>query len=105
MHEYLKKHVDEGKSLDEVTEVPGHSFDSTIGENYHDARRYFMNNIHQLVVSPQVQKFAAQNIVNWKKLLKEVKVFEKEQKKQEAEPKHLAPKEPEPAPAVREKIL
>jgi hypothetical protein len=31
--------------------------------------------------------------------------YEKERIKKEAEPKHLAPKEPEPATAVRDKIL
>jgi hypothetical protein len=105
MNEYLTKEVESGRKLADISEVPGYSLGSTAGDAYNDSRRYFLNLFHQLLVSAQVRKFTAQNSVNWKNLMKQVEDFEKEVKKKEAEPKHLAPKEPEPATAVRDKIL
>lgn len=104
MHEYLMREVEAGKNLVEITEVPGHSFESTDGDDYNDSRRYFLNLFHQLLVSAQVRKFTAENSVNWKNLVKMVDDYEKEIKKKEEEPKHRAPDEPEPATAVRDRI-
>lgn len=101
MHNYLVKEVAEGKALDEITEVPGYSFGSTVSDDYDDSRRYFLNLFHQLLVSAQVRKFTAENSVNWKNLVKMVDDFEKEIKKKEEEPKHRKPNSPEPATAVR----
>jgi hypothetical protein len=105
IHNFLVKEVEAGKSLAEITEVPGYSLDSTDSDAYDGSRRYFLNLFHQLLVSAQVRKFTAENSVNWKKLVKQVDEFEKEVKRKEAEPKHRAPHEPEPATAVRDKIL
>lgn len=104
MHNYLVKEVEAGKTLDDITEVPGYSFGSTISEDYDSSRRYFLNLFHQLLVSAQVRKFTAKNSVNWKNLVKQVDDFEKELKKKEEEPKHRQPNEPEPVTAVRERI-
>lgn len=104
MHNYLTEQVAAGKTLDEITDVPGYSLESTVSDDYDGAKRYFLNLFHQLLVSAQVRKFTAENSVNWKNLVKMVDDFEKELKKKEEEPKHRAPNEPEPASAVRDRI-
>jgi gluconate kinase len=104
MHKFLSKEVSEGKKLDEITEVPGYSFGSTTSEAYHDARRYFLNLFHQLLVSVSVQKFTAESSVDWKKMVNLVNEVEKEMKKKEEEPKHRRQDEAIPATPVREWI-
>lgn len=104
MHDFLTKEVEAGKTLDDITDIPGYSLESTAGDDYGDSRRYFLNLFHQLLVSAQVRKFTAENSVNWKTLVKQVDDFEKELKRQDEEPKHRAPDEPEPATAVRGRI-
>jgi hypothetical protein len=104
MHNFLVEEVKGGKSLDDITEIPGYSLSSTNSTAYHEARRYFLNLFHQLLVSVQVQKFTAESSVDWKAMVKLVEDYEKEQKRKDAEAKHRAPDEPIPATAVRERI-
>lgn len=96
MHKFLSQEVQAGKNLDEITEVPGYSFESTTSENYDNARRYFLNLFHQLLVSVKVQKFTAQSSVDWKKMVMAADDYEKSVRKQQVEAN--------PATAVRERI-
>ncbi|MGO4145639.1 hypothetical protein AB4Y77_11185 [Paenarthrobacter sp. YAF11_1] len=101
MHEFLAEEVKKGKSIDVITEVPGHSFESTISDDYSDSRRYFLNLFHQLLVSAQVRKFTAENSVNWKTLVQMVDDFEKDVKRKQEEAKNSAPGGLEPSTADR----
>ncbi|WP_284987628.1 hypothetical protein [Arthrobacter sp. fls2-241-R2A-172] len=104
MNKLLTTAVAEGNKLDDIAELPGYDFGSTISESYHESRRYFLNLFHQLLVSTEVQKFTAQSSVNWKAMVKLVDEAENEMKRQEEEPKHRKPDEPIPATAVRGRI-
>jgi hypothetical protein len=104
MNKLLTEAVAEGKSLDDITELPGYSFGSTTGESYHEARRYFLNLFHQILVSVEVQKFTAESSVNWKAMLKLVDDAEKEMRRQAEEAKHRKPDDPEQPTAVRQMI-
>lgn len=84
MEKYLKAEVENGRTVDEIKVIPGHSLNSTAGEAYTNARFQFIRAFQKLVVSVSVQKFTDVESMNWKKLVKAVKEDEKRASRQAA---------------------